>query len=159
MSLYEIEEKINRCVWDHEQETITEDEFFNEMSALQNDAEDCLSHLGRIILNIKGECVAIKSEENRLQKKRKRKEQVLDNIMGSIDMFLAGKSYKDDLIQLVYHKCPPSVDVVDEELIPALYFKPQPSKLDKRLVLDDLKMGADIPGATLVQDKKTLRLK
>jgi hypothetical protein len=46
---------------------------------------------------------------------------------------------------------PPSVEVMDESLIPSTYMVPQPSKIDKRAILTALKEGEFIPGASIKQ--------
>ncbi len=44
---------------------------------------------------------------------------------------------------------PPGLVLHDEAQVPRQFFTPQPPKLDRRAVLDALKTGRSIPGATL----------
>ena len=44
---------------------------------------------------------------------------------------------------------PPGLEITDDLLIPAEYWKPQPDKLDRTALKNDLKAGHQIPGATL----------
>ena len=44
---------------------------------------------------------------------------------------------------------PPALVVLDERSIPETYWKPQPSKLDRRQIAQDLKDDKPVPGAIL----------
>lgn len=55
---------------------------------------------------------------------------------------------------------PPSVLVTDETLIPEYYFIPQPAKLDRRRLLDDIKEGIyDRPDAACISQTKSIRIR
>jgi Siphovirus Gp157 len=53
----------------------------------------------------------------------------------------------------------PALIVVNEALIPEPFWRPQPSKLDRRGVLEALKAGHNVPGATLGTGTSTLSLR
>jgi hypothetical protein len=44
---------------------------------------------------------------------------------------------------------PPTLEVIEEARIPQDYWKPQPAKLDRQRLIEELKAGAAIPGAQL----------
>lgn len=54
---------------------------------------------------------------------------------------------------------PPSVVVTDENLIPEWFWVPQPSKLDKRALLDTLKAGTAVNGAALSNSRRSLQVR
>ena len=54
---------------------------------------------------------------------------------------------------------PPKLVVTDEDAIPEAYWKPQPSKLDRRELTDALKAGASLPGAVLGNGGVTLAVR
>jgi len=56
-------------------------------------------------------------------------------------------------------RVPPSAIVGDEWLIPEKFWKPQAPTLDKRAVLEALKAGEVIPGATLSNGGQSLNLR
>ena len=53
----------------------------------------------------------------------------------------------------------PSVEVLDENRIPATYWEPRPPRLNKQMVLDELKQGAVIPGVMLSTSKLVLSVR
>lgn len=54
---------------------------------------------------------------------------------------------------------PPGVAVVNESEIPEPYWIPQPPKLDRKAILDTLKTGMQVPGATLTNSKVSLAVR
>ena len=54
---------------------------------------------------------------------------------------------------------PPSIAVLNEAEIPEPYWIPQPPKLDRKGVLDALKTGTRVPGATFANSKTTLAIR
>ena len=54
---------------------------------------------------------------------------------------------------------PPSIAVVNEAEIPEPYWIPQPPKLDRKGVLDALKSGTTVPGATFANSKVSLAIR
>jgi hypothetical protein len=54
---------------------------------------------------------------------------------------------------------PPAVAVVNEAEIPEPYWIPQPPKLDRKGVLDALKGGTMVPGATFANSKVSLAIR
>ncbi len=51
------------------------------------------------------------------------------------------------------------LDVRDEAEIPAAYFVPQPAKLDRKAVLDALKMGNAVVGASLIMGEPSIQVR
>jgi hypothetical protein len=52
-----------------------------------------------------------------------------------------------------------SLVVVSDDLIPDTYWVPQPPRLDRQSLLNDLKRGGDVPGAHLDNPKPTLAVR
>lgn len=50
------------------------------------------------------------------------------------------------------------VVITDEDAIPARYWEPQPAKLDRTALAEDLRAGAEIEGATLDNGSVSLRI-
>ena len=77
-------------------------------------------------------------------------------------MELVGIREKDFILHKVWiQKNPPSVEIIDEALIPERFIItiPESYKVDKKAVLTELKAGKDIQGARLIDDKTNLRIK
>lgn len=115
-----------------------------------------------VIRQIDGESEILDREIKRLQGLKKAKDNVLERLKNTIKdaMLLHGvDSIKGDLINLSIRKSPASVIVENEDLIPDSYKIEQPKKVDKKLILDDLKKGIEVAGTTLKTDGKGLTIK
>lgn len=53
----------------------------------------------------------------------------------------------------------PGVEVLSEADIPEAYWLPQPPKLDRKAVLDTLRSGVHVPGATFTNSKVSLAIR
>lgn len=56
-------------------------------------------------------------------------------------------------------RAPPPLVVVDEDAIPKDYWVPQPAKLDRQVLIADLRRGRDVPGANLGNGSTTLSVR
>ncbi len=74
-----------------------------------------------------------------------RKRDLLASVM---ERAAIGKIAECDLT-ISLRQSPPPLVVADEDAIGEAYWKAQPPKLDRRKLLDDLKAGAEVPGACL----------
>ena len=54
---------------------------------------------------------------------------------------------------------PPSLVVIAEETIPEAYWVPQPAKLDRQILLGELRRGVEVPGAQLSNPQPVLMVR
>jgi hypothetical protein len=87
----------------------------------------------------------LKVRMERLEARAKRKRQLARRVMS--DAVIATLTVADFTASL--KQAPPAVEVLAEDKIPAVYWKPQPPKLDKQGILAALKLGTAIDGAAL----------
>jgi predicted nuclease with TOPRIM domain len=133
------------------------------LESIQEPLEDKAENIAKLIQSINADCEVIKGEEKRLADRRK----ALENKVSSLKQYLfeqlefagIGK-VKRPTITISVQNNPPSVDVVDDSLIPKSYWivpEPVPT-LDKKSIMKILKEGEEIPGVTLKQGRG-LRIK
>ena len=87
----------------------------------------------------------LKVRMERLEARAKRKRQLARRVMS--DAVIATLTVADFTASL--KQAPPTVEVLAEDKIPAIYWKPQPPKLDKQGILAALKLGTAIDGVAL----------
>ena len=97
----------------------------------------------------------MKARLERLETRAGRKRQLVLRVMGEADI---QKLTQSDFTASL-KKGAPTLDVVDEARVPAAYWKPQPSKLDRQGLLAALKAGVAIEGVAFapVQTLLTVR--
>lgn len=115
------------------------------------------------VRNLDADVTAVDAEIKRLSAIKTVKKNLQTRLKGFIKMCMEGADLtKIDtpLGTLAIAKNPPSVEVVDEDKVPAPYvvIKHTPT-IDKQTALVDLKAGKDIEGLRLVTDKTNLRIR
>ncbi|OQP13181.1 siphovirus Gp157 family protein [Geobacillus thermoleovorans] len=154
MKLYELTENYTKLL--EMAEEMDTDAIVDTLEALQEAIEDKAENIAKLIRNLEADVKVIRDEEKRLAERR----QVIENKIERLKSYLqeqleiAGiEKVKRPTITVSIRKNPPSVDVIDETLIPADFLIPQPAKVDKRAILERLKNGEHVPGAALKQTK------
>jgi hypothetical protein len=115
-----------------------------------------------VIRQLSGESDIVDAEIKRLQALKKAKDNSIDRMKTVVRdaMILHGiESIKGDLISLSLRKNGASVLIEDESKVPDTYKVDQPKKLDRKLILDDLKKGLEVSGASMKTDGKSLIIK
>lgn len=159
MKLYELTENYLRVLELAEE---MEPELLRDtLESIQESIEDKAENTAKLIKSLEADVKAIKEEEKRLADRRKALEKKIENIKDYLQeqLELAGiDKVKRPTITVSIQNNPPSVRVVNEELIPSHFMIPQPPKLDKKGILEKLKNGENVPGVELAQGR-SLRIR
>ena len=128
---------------------------------------------------------ALVQEHNRFSELRRRlieadpeidETTLLDTLEGATNLGEAASAKKREVAQAVMEDAgiekilepdftvslrvsPPGVAVVNEADIPEPFWIPQPPKLDRKGILDELKSGRHVPGATFTNSKVSLAIR
>ena len=126
--------------------------------------ETKLVNIAKLRASIVAEAEAYKAEEDRLRARRIPLENSAERLKryAESEMIRADlETIKGDVFTLKIQLNNPSVLITDEDAIDKAYYVPQEPKLDKRLLLEDLKAlgeGETIAGAE-IQRTKSIRIK
>jgi|SRR5579875_869524 len=137
-------------------DSLDESIFQDTLSAIEEAIEDKAENIAKLIRSLEADAKAIKEEEDRLKARRMSLENKIANIKSYLQnqMEVAGiEKVKRPTISIYFQNNPPSVDVLDESLIPEDYLIPQPAKVDKKAILAALKDGFVIEGCSLKQGR------
>ena len=138
-----------------------DERFLDTLESLDDAIEDKAENYGKVIKSVEAGIEGLKAEEKRLAERRKFMENSVKRMKENVQesMIQTGKKkIKGQLFTFSIQKNPPSVEVLDEGEIPEGYWVPQPAKLDKKELLEGLKLGHEIPGATIKQSE-SLRIR
>lgn len=131
------------------------------LESLTDAIEDKLENIGKLIKTIDAEAAGLKAEEMRLHDRRKSLEANTKRLKQYAEqsMLDAGiKKSKGQLFTFSIQKNPPSLEVLNDSVIPEIYFTEQEPVLNSAALKEALKNGQVIDGACLVQ-KESLRIK
>lgn len=129
--------------------------------SLDDALEDKAIGYAKVMKNLEAQANAIKEEEKRLADRRKTLENNIKKLKESLEesMIQVGKKrIKTDLFNFNIQKNPPSVKIIDENIIPENYLIEQQPKVDKKAILKDLKEGKEVPGVE-IQQSEGLRIR
>ncbi|EGQ0319484.1 siphovirus Gp157 family protein [Staphylococcus pseudintermedius] len=127
-----------------------------------NDAlEDKADGYVAVIKTLEADNVAIDGEIKRLRQRKTSNQNGISRLKESLQFSMesTGKEkFKTALNSYSIANNPPSLDVVEESLIPKEYWLSQAPKLNKKDLLKDIKNGADIKGVE-VKQTRSLRVR
>lgn len=132
-------------------------------SALENiddEIETKAENIAKVLRDFDGDIEALKSEEERLAKKRKaienRQKQLKEYLQNAM-LVLGKRKFKTDLFSFNIQKNAPSLKILDESKIPEDYYKIE-KKLNKNDLKEAVKNGLFEDAAELVQTE-SLRIR
>lgn len=131
------------------------------LEAVQELSTDKLEGYAKVIKTLEGNIAVIQLEEKRLQTNKTTLQNGVKRMKEAIYKHMqdTGKRKVDGrLFKFSIAKNPPSVEVLDESLIPEIFFSQPKPTLDKKLLLDQLKNGFELEGAQIKQGE-SLRIK
>ncbi|RJQ25547.1 MAG: hypothetical protein C4589_11155 [Peptococcaceae bacterium] len=126
------------------------------LQAIEGVIEQKASSIAKIIKSLEKSADAFDSESKRLADKKKSTENKIkwlkDYLLQAMELTAKDKIFTD-IGTVARQKSPASVSVLDIEKIPKEYwYIPVPAPiLDKKLILDTIKRGTEVPGAALHQ--------
>ncbi len=146
-------------------EYLIEEQIDAAFTALAGDIETKVAGCGFVLLRLKKEADMVKDEERRLQAKRKRVEGGYDRLEGRLrEMMQLTKTDKvtKPQISVTLRKATKQVEVTVFEQLPKKYITHSPApdpRPDKQALARDLKANVEVPGARLVDGKRSILVK
>nr|DAL43006.1 MAG TPA_asm: resistance protein [Caudoviricetes sp.] len=137
---------------EQEDEQILKDTLASINDAIEDKADGYVA----VIKTLEGDNKAIDEEIKRLRQRKTSNQNGVKRLKESLQevMEQTGKEkFKTALNSYSIANNPPSIEVVNESLIPKSYWVEQAPKLNKKEILSDIKNGVEIKGAEVVQTR------
>ena len=118
---------------------------------IENKAEN----ICRVIRNLEAKSTAYKEEKDRLAKRQSECENGIKRLKESLLMHLntLDKNKLEAGLFTVSKSKTKSVKITDEKWLHKSYLEPQPPKINKKKIADDLRRGLDVAGAEFVENE------
>jgi len=158
MKLYEMTQNYEE-VWQLlENEDVDVQTIEDTLSSIEDAFDAKIESIGKFILHLNKDAEFIKSEEDRLAKRRKALEGKSDWLKKYAfdNMTIAGKDkIKTPIVTVAIQSASPSVEIKPDAKIPRKFMVVIPSQKnpDKKAILEALKAGEKVRGAALKQTK------
>lgn len=150
--LYKLSENYNQVIQMADQ--LDDGTLRDTLDSINEAFDDKAENIAKSIKEIEGQADIIKAEKERLAKR----EQAMRNNAKSMKSYLqeqmdlvGKKKIQGELLTVAIQKNAPSVKIESEQYIPKGFYVPQPAKLDKSQLKNELKNGLEIPGVELIQ--------
>ena len=137
-------ELIERSV-DPETGEIINDDFDEELDALQMAQNEKIEQAALAYKNAKVEYEAVDKIYKSLEKKRANLDKLMEFLKGYCTHELDGKKYKTALFS-IYYGSRSRVEIADESKVPECYWKVERT-VKKKEILNVFNMGGNVPGA------------
>ena len=154
MRIYELNNAWQEII--HRMEEGDELDLTDTLESIEEALEVKLENTAKVIRTIEAEAAAIKTEEERLKKRRNAMENNVSRLKHYIfeSMQITGKErLKGVHVSLRLQNNPQSVRLLDVNSVPAHYLVEQSPSIDKKAMLEDLKNGIAVEGAELHQGR------
>lgn len=154
LRLYEIHAEIQELLDQADPETgeISE-EVSKALDALQIKLEEKLEGCGCYIKALRAESRALDEEIGNLRRRKLAKERKAESIQKYVEEHFTDGKLETPRVRLRWTKNPPRVLVEDLKSIPPGFFDTPEPVLSKRRILEALKGGEEVTGASLKQDR------
>ncbi|MCS4487220.1 siphovirus Gp157 family protein [Staphylococcus americanisciuri] len=149
-NIFEINERYLQVLdmWDDVDPQVIRD----TLDSIETEMHEKVDNIIGLKRSVDGDVDVIDNEIKRLQKMKKQKVNLSDRLKGYLEVMLEQRGlrkYKTPKNHIYKRKNKPSVVVTNETLIDKAYYIPQPPKLNKKQIEEDIKAGADVEGAEL----------
>ncbi len=131
-------------------ETVTAEQVAEALTVIEDNISNKVQNISYLIKEFDAKSKLFKEEEKRLKERK----QTYENKVKSLKEYLLTSLEAVGLDKIEAgtftvrkQKNPPSVSIVDENLIPEQYKIPQPNKIDTEQIKKDLKSGVVVDGA------------
>jgi seryl-tRNA synthetase len=130
--------------------------FTDTLEMLEGDINDKVENIGKLVRSIEGEVITLESEKKRIEQRISARKNNVIRLKNYLYQSLEGLNkdkIKTPLFTAWIQNNPHSVEILDEQKIPKLYLVEQAPKIDKKAIIDALKSGEQVDGASLTQTK------
>jgi len=137
------------------------DDLSGILETVEGAIEEKLEGYAMVIRNIESDVEGLKGEEKRLGDRRKTMENGIKRMKESMHFAMSStnqQKVKGEKFTFTVQKNPPSLKVVDESLIPEIFFDEQKPTLNKKLLMESIKDGFEYEGAQISQGE-SLRIR
>lgn len=145
------------------QEMIEEGQEINldNIEAIEGAIEDKLEGYGKLLRNLESDEQGLRNEEKRIADKRRALSNNISRIKKHVEetmIFTNKRKVKASLFTFNIQNNPPSVFISDSSMLPSGYLVEQEPAVNKKEILQDLKLGLEVPGAE-IQQTESLRIR
>ncbi|MCD8325894.1 MAG: siphovirus Gp157 family protein [Lachnospiraceae bacterium] len=142
MTLYELTGQFKELLVMAEDQQLDQQAIADTLEGLEYEIEEKAEQYAKVIRCLEGDVASVESEINRLEGKRDTIEGNIETLKRTLEyaMISTGKKkFKTALFSINVQKNAPALDILDEQKVPAEFYKLLPPKLDRKAALQFVK--------------------
>lgn len=162
-NIYVLTDSLNTLWYSIENNLLDDDAILEAFEITQEELADKLEDYCKFIKNLESDIAGLKAEEERLKARRQVMENTVVNCKTAMERAIKASGEKKIAagtftcsVQNNPPKCVIDVGIAD---IPTKYLIPQEPKVDRKLMLDDLKNGEDLGVVAHIEQSESLRIR
>ena len=153
-TLYELTEEFHALMQMAEEQNLSQKDIEDTLEGIEYEIEEKAEAYAMVIRSLEEDAKGLDHEIERLTKKKRTISNNIKSMKVNLEktMTETGKrKFKTKLFSFWIQNNPTFAKIEDESKLPEIYLIPQQPKIDKKLLLKDLKAGQEVEGARLVQ--------
>ena len=162
MKLYQLTDRYHAIenMLDMDIEGITQESINQTLTGIKDEIDNKITSIGKMVLELKGDVEAIKTEEERLAKRRTSANNRIEWLKSYLLIEMQSCNVlkvKAPEISVSVQNSPPSIELMDLSLVPGDFIRviPEKRELDKIAITEHFKQtGEIVSGVNMILDRK-----
>ena len=156
MTLYELTNEYKRLYDMAEEMDLSPCDLKDTLDGMDEELSEKADGYGKVIRQMEADSDAIDTEIKRLQDRKKTIKSNINRMKSflKIAMDEAGKKeIYGELFKFKIRKNPPKLEILNESLVPKEFRIPQPDKIDKRAIMNEIRASGPVDWAEIVREE------
>lgn len=156
MTLYELTNEYKRLYDMAEEMDLSPCDLKDTLDGMDEELSEKADGYGKVIRQMEADSDAIDAEIKRLQGRKKTIKSNIDRMKSFLKIAIEGAGKKEicgELFKFKIRKNPPKLEILNESLVPKEFRIPQPDKIDKRAIMNEIRASGPVDWAEIVREE------
>ena len=156
MTLYELTNEYKRLYDMAEEMDLSPDDLKDTLDGMDEELSEKADGYGKVIRQMEADSDAIDAEIKRLQGRKKTIKSNIDRMKSFLKIAIEEAGKKEicgELFKFKIRKNPPKLEILNESLVPKEFRIPQPDKIDKRAIMNEIRASGPVDWAEIVREE------
>ena len=156
MTLYELTNEYKRLYDMAEEMDLSPCDLKDTLDGMDEELSKKADGYGKVIRQMEADSDAIDAEIKRLQGRKKTIKSNIDRMKSFLKIAIEEAGKKEicgELFKFKIRKNPPKLEILNESLVPKEFRIPQPDKIDKRAIMNEIRASGPVDWAEIVREE------
>lgn len=156
MTLYELTNEYKRLYDMAEEMDLSPCDLKDTLDGMDEELSEKADGYGKVIRQMEADSDAIDAEIKRLQGRKKTIKSNIDRMKSFLKIAIEEAGKKEicgELFKFKIRKNPPKLEILNESLVPKEFRIPQPDKIDKRAIMNEIRASGPVDWAEIVREE------